>query len=239
MFCPEGFHLIHEIEAMAHNIVDAKLPWLPPEIAVKFAEKENYSKLDAYEDKWNNSQQYLLFRLVDNFLDAVKDIWICPARGNPLKFSKAVLLPTTSGFLSLGGTVHLRGSDYFTFRETEYASVDTTYWVIDKNKDSRRTVDLSEFHGWSLCIKAEDFPTSGAQLLKVTGLFPSASDASSKGRPPHASNEAFNYLSIHFPNGTGASTLKEVLRKGNGYKLFSEKTLERAMRKYNDQILTK
>ena len=239
MFCPEGFHLIHEIEAMAHNIVDAKLPWLPPEIAVKFAEKENYSKLDAYEDKWNNSQQYLLFRLVDNFLDAVKDIWICPARGNPLKFSKAVLLPTTSGFLSRSDTGNLRGNDYFTFRETEYASVDTTYWVIDKNKDSRRPVDLSEFHGWSLCIKAEDFPKSEAKLLKVTGLFPSASDSSSKGRPPTELNEALNLLSIHFPNGTGASTLKEVLRKGNGYKLFSAKTLERAMRKYNDQILTK
>jgi hypothetical protein len=239
MFCPEGFHLIHEIEAMAHNIVDAKLPWLPPEIAVKFAEKENYSKLDAYEDKWNNSQQYLLFRLVDNFLDAVKDIWICPARGNPLKFSKAVLLPTTSGFLSRSDTGNLRGNDYFTFRETEYASVDTTYWVIDKNKDSRRTVDLSEFHGWSLCIKAEDFPKSEAKLLKVTGLFPSASDASSKGRPPAELNEALNLLSIHFPNGTSALTVKEVWGKVNGYNLFSEKTLARAMRKYNDQMLTK
>ena len=239
MFCPEGFHLIHEIEEMARNIVNAKLPWSPPETALKLAEKKQYFELDTYGNDFSNSQQYLFFRLVDNFLDTVKDIWICAARGNPLKFSKAVLLPLTSRFISRGGTVHFREGDYFTFRETEYAPVDTTYWIIDKNRVSQRTVDLSEFHGWSLCIKAEDFPKSEAKLLKVTGLFPSASDASSKGRPPTELNEALNLLSVHFPNGTNALTVKEVWGKVNGYKLFSEKTLSRAMHIYSDQILTK
>ena len=57
MFCPEGFHLIHEIEEMARNIVDAKLPWSPPETAVKLAEKE-----ERYLDLCSKGQSSEIFK---------------------------------------------------------------------------------------------------------------------------------------------------------------------------------
>ena len=59
MFCPKGFHLIHEIELMVENITEAKLPWSPSEKAVNLAEKEQYSELDAYEIKWSHAKKHV------------------------------------------------------------------------------------------------------------------------------------------------------------------------------------
>ena len=75
---------------MVENITEAKLPWSPSEKAVNLAEKEQYSELDAYAIKWSHAKKHLQCRLIDNFLNSVKNIWICPASGNPLKFSKLV-----------------------------------------------------------------------------------------------------------------------------------------------------
>ena len=58
------------------------------ETLLNLAEKEKYSELDAYEIKWSHAKKHLQCRLIDNFLNSVKNIWICPASGIPLKFSK-------------------------------------------------------------------------------------------------------------------------------------------------------
>lgn len=239
MFCPEGFHLIREIELMVENIAEEKLPWSPSEKAVNLAEKEQYFELDAYEIKWSHAKKHLQYRLIDNFLNVVENIWICPPRGSPLKFSKLVLLPTTLGFLNRGDIGVLRGDDYFTFRENEYSAVNTAHWVIDKNKSSRQTVDFSEFHGWSLCIKEVDFPKSEDKFLKSTGFSPLASEATSKGRPPKESKLAISLLKTHFPDGIGDLTVKKVMLKIDGHGRFNLKTLERAIKVHEDTILTK
>ena len=91
--------------------------------------------------------------------------------------------------------------------------------------------DLREFDGWGLCIKEEDFPKTSKDLLKITNFYKEPSNNNKAGRPREASEQAIKLLKLHFPNGVGNLSLKEIMKEINGYEFFSEKTLSRVLSK--------
>ena len=76
MFCPEGFHLISELEEIVSDIVKSKVPFLMPSDAVKQANMGDYDYLNKYNKEYRIQKNTLHAQLIDEFLRNVKNIWI-------------------------------------------------------------------------------------------------------------------------------------------------------------------
>lgn len=241
MFCPEGFHLMSELEEIISDIVKSKVPFLMPLDAVKQANMGDYNYLNKYNKEYRIQKNTLHAQLIDEFLRNVKNIWICSPKNKILKFSKNVIIPMQTYYENDEMYLHCRNSDY--------VALDINYWFIDsekykihfeKNKklsDKNQNFifsdprDLSEFDGWSLCIKEEDFPKTSKELLKLSNFYKEPSNDNKAGRPRKASEQAIELLKLHFPNGVGNLSLKEIMKEINGYEFFSERTLSRVLSK--------
>ena len=243
MFCPEGFHLISELEEIASDVVKSKVPFLMPLDAVKQADMGDFNYLNKYNKEYMTQKNTLNAQLIDEFLRNVKNIWICSPKNKILKLSKNVVIPKP--------LFHANDEEYLQFRDSDYNALNINYWVIDSHKyensfegiknliseknpniiGSYDIADLREFDGWGLCIKEEDFPKTSKDLLKIANFYKEPSNGNKAGRPREASEQAIELLKMHFPEGVENLSLKEIMKEINGYEFFSERTLSRVLSK--------